>query len=565
MIKLNATKRGGAFSAFWDIPPNLGASLKRLIICVPGLNGSTAAWNPLLEKLLAEDAFQTAKVLRFDHECRWYSTAFATTQSMNLLAMIDSEWELHRSQGQPYDQIYILAHSIGAVFVRRAFLTALQHRKGREPSPWAKRVTRIVLFAGVNRGLFSSIDESERKTPCRLRRWLARGIIQILVELPTHFLVEDLLAGSDFVVNIRLSWIRVFSKLDRPPVVVQILGTEDGLVTEDDSIDLEQFPTGHRIDLAGADHASVVAIDDKDEARNDRYPLIRRAVLEDLHTSPNPSPPIDQPGTVVFVVHGIRASNSTWVREASLLLKARMPAARVVPATYWYFSALHFFLPLLRKRRTRWFKETYSYYLSRNPGATFHFIGHSNGTYLLGHSLKNLPDMHFARVILAGSVLPTNFNWRSRLGTQVQEIWNHRAQRDVPVAILCAALRGLGMKDIGTGGYDGFESIPEIHECCYHLGGHGAALEKLSLPSLIAHLVEKESPLCEPHQEALEWFSRISRASFMLPYLTLILIAALTYFGGAPVAQLLKISLLLSCVLIGGFLVAVVGIALEIM
>ena len=147
----------------------------------------------------------------------------------------------------------------------------------------------------------------------------------------------------------------------------------------------------------------------------------------------------------------------------------------------------------------------------------------------------------------------------------MQEIWNHRSQRDVPVAVLCAALRGLGMRDIGTAGYDGFETIPEIHECYYHSGGHSAALEKTSLPSLIAHLAEKESPLCEPHQEALEWFSLVSRASVLLPYIAALLIAVSTYYGGAPVAHWLNISLLASRLLIVGVLLAVLGIGLEIL
>ena len=41
------------------------------------------------------------------------------------------------------------------------------------------------------------------------------------------------------------------------------------------------------------------------------------------------------------------------------------------------------------------------------PAAEFYFAGHSNGTYILGESLRRIPRMQFARIYIAASVLPT--------------------------------------------------------------------------------------------------------------------------------------------------------------
>jgi hypothetical protein len=70
---------------------------------------------------------------------------------------------------------------------------------------------------------------------------------------------------------------------------------------------------------------------------------------------------------------------------------------------------LEFAIPWLREKKIRWFQDQYSSLLARYPRARFSFIGHSNGTYMLGHSLKRVPGMVFDRVTLVGSVLPREY------------------------------------------------------------------------------------------------------------------------------------------------------------
>ena len=90
--------------------------------------------------------------------------------------------------------------------------------------------------------------------------------------------------------------------------------------------------------------------------------------------------------------------------------------------------------------------------------------------------------MRFHRVILAASVLPRDYEWRTLFeNTQVQEVSNHRASRDVPVGIVCNLLRSLGTSDVGTAGFHGFlGGREEIKEVYYYDGGHSAPVERLA-------------------------------------------------------------------------------------
>ncbi|MCI3274941.1 alpha/beta fold hydrolase [Streptomyces cylindrosporus] len=145
-------------------------------------------------------------------------------------------------------------------------------RGGRHAQRWAEKVSRIVLFASLNRGIEVSFA----------RRWW----------LPVH----DLLCSSDFVTKLRISWIREINRQDHPPLVTQFLGTNDDLVTADDSKDIEEFPTGRQEFIRDATHA--------EPARPDKAP--DPAAVPEIGTSGK---------RVVMLLHGIRASNTTWVKQ----------------------------------------------------------------------------------------------------------------------------------------------------------------------------------------------------------------------------------------------------------
>src|SRR3712207_632309 len=214
------------------------------------------------------------------------------------------------------------------------------------------------------------------------------------------------------------------------------------------------MPGAMRIDVPGADHASLVDIDEDP----DRYAILHRALCGDLDPEALSGTGETTGTPVVVVLHGIRASRyARWVsRLTDQLTHGPLPPDVQRPdvraPSYGYFSAIDFALPFGRSRNLRRFLEWYGQvHLHQAPGAVRHFAGHSNGTYLLGRALDAVPAMYFDRVYLAGSVLPREYPWTRITGRgQVHEmVLNDRATCDTPVGWLCSALRGLGMRDVG--------------------------------------------------------------------------------------------------------------------
>ena len=145
----------------------------------------------------------------------------------------------------------------------------------------------------------------------------------------------------------------------------------------------------------------------------------------------------------------------------------------------------------------------------------------------LGSALKRLPGMKFKSVVLAGSVLPREFNWDTRIGHQVERVWNHRAHTDVPVAVLCGALHAFGMRDIGTAGYHGFQanSLPQVSECFYHKGGHAAAVQGNAVEWLVKAVLGCTERQCQTVTNENYWFGLVSRTAAKLPFLLIALAA----------------------------------------
>jgi alpha-beta hydrolase superfamily lysophospholipase len=448
---------------------------KRLVVLVPGIGGDTRLWQPLVDRIEKEPPFSQAQVtwLRFDHKTRWFGMGRLDSLGKRLNALVAAEWL--RSGG--YDDILLIGHSMGGLVVRQAYLLAAGGVADVSPSAWSARVSRIVLMASLNRG----IDLRTASWPERLMAYLAR-----VVPFVPHFTATDILRGSDFLTNLRIDWIRHFrtpAPASGAPTVIQVLGTSDGLVNADDSKDILAFPDGHYLEVPEANHRGVYRLDLTDDPEL-RYSVLRHAVLGDFASKAAAQE--DPVRRVVFLLHGIRASNvDGWVEGLEKRIKAREGARVVVRnPTYGYFSAARFALPSVRRKNIRVFQDWYTEELAKHPAAEFDIIAHSNGTYILGHSLLRTPGMRFTNVALAGSVLPQDFLQRFRnLERQVGRIRNDRANRDWPVALLCNALSGIRMKDVGTAGFSGFLG-GMTDEVAYYAGGHGEALKEERLDML---------------------------------------------------------------------------------
>ena len=138
--------------------------------------------------------------------------------------------------------------------------------------------------------------------------------------------------------------------------------------------------------------------------------------------------------------------------------------------------------------------------------------------------------MTFNRVVLVGSVLPEDFDWETIFRrAQVQSLRVDGSCYDWPVGWLCAALRSLGQKTIGTGGFVGFTGLAASRskrEFFWYMGDHGAPLHESNLPALANFAVtgQIDEPLGLRHV-SVKWFAVVSnflRRYSILPALVLI-------------------------------------------
>lgn len=496
-------------------------SPRRLVVYVPGISMAVSQWEPLVSKLRHEPDFTDTIWKGWDHGIGLFCTRSLMSKAAELCAVIDAEWRLAGG----FDEVILVGHSIGGILVRLSYLLASGCYRGEPASDWATRVPRIVLLAGVNRGL----DQS--KWRIRFYDLLTRFLG---VFIPGRFMAQELISGSESITDLRLSWINYMRSLppEQRPGVVQVLGTKDSLVTRRDSVDLEQFPNASHISVPGVNHRQLPLLQDG-PSPDMRYRFFRDAVLG--HAIPGRDPPLvaERQNHIVFVLHGIRAANRGWVQALEERVKASLPNSKVITPSYGYLSALEFAIPFLHRRPIRAFQQLYSDSVVENPGASFDFVGHSNGTYVLGQSLRALSAMKFDHVVLAGSVLPRDFEWRKLMSgnePQVKVLRNDCANADWPVGFLCSGLTGLWRRDVGTGGYEGFHHDDQrVFQYWFHEGGHGAALDDENLTSIANFLISGNESSKPPHlSNEKKGFGLLSRlAPWIFKLLLVSLIAVL--------------------------------------
>jgi hypothetical protein len=508
---------------------------KKLFFVVPGLRGTRRKWEPLLSRLKADPALSNGQQVRWEfwpHGVRPRSFGSARRTALNLRATINA---INTADG-PYDEIILVGHSLGAILIRDAYLLEAKayevdeggHPVDPEPGNWAKQVRRMILFASVCRGF-------NPEATLRLRLGVA---IARLCGFYGLMAASDLQQGAAYITNLRLAWIRYFRRLSETqtdPTVVQLLGTADTVVRRADSEDVEQFPNSALVDIPDASHDTLYRIDlAKDLDRI--YTLIRSVFIRDYRSPTADLAPRFRQQDIVFVLHGIRATNLGWVDETAEIIKAKYPGAIVRTPTYGFLSALHFFLPWVRRTRARWFQDQYGDLAAKYPDARFFFIGHSNATYMFGRSLARIPMIRFVRAYMAGSVLPSRYNWKECINRrQVQALRSDASAADWPVGLLCSALSFMG--DIGTGGFSGFQAAPiPLQEHRYYLGGHSKPLEdRRNLERIVDEVMTGTvQPPIGPLGTPKPWFAMLSRA---LAYVGPVVLAALIVWGAWEIYQ----------------------------
>ncbi|MCU1696099.1 MAG: hypothetical protein JWR34_2162 [Mycobacterium sp.] len=473
---------------------------RRLAVVVPNITDRFEKWEPLLTKLQELDGYDEAHChwARVQHGGGMWSRS-AAKLGRDVAAEIDEIWE---SQGG-FTSVVLVGHSLGGICVRHAYMTALGAFDDGDRRDWADHVERVILFASHNRGI-------------QLKWWMTPiDFVTRLIRPFRKWIGRDVIHGSAFILALRIAWMREINRQRIPPIITQILGSKDGLVTEDDSKDVESFPTGYQDIIRGATHSDVIEADPTDSS-NPRFALIRKAFERPQRELERETG--DEGQRIVILLHGIRSSNNGWPKTLEKYIQREWPGTDAIPATYGRFSAIQFMFPGTRRKFLPRLQDIYAEALATNPKATFHFIGHSNGTYLLGRSLDEVASMKFTRIALVGSVLPDDYEWADRLrNEQFEQLRNDRGASDVPVGFLCGALRGVGMTDVGTAGLNGF-SWPDDRkqEVYYYPGGHSKALTDGNLQQIAKFVMDGADTAPSPEtmvKDVTPWLAWIFNAA----------------------------------------------------
>ena len=398
---------------------------------------------------------------------------------------------------------------------------------------WSRRVDRIVLLGSPNGGF-------------RFRGFSWLRVLYALAVPFADFALEQVHSGRGYwVTNMRLRWLDVYRR--RPgdpdkahannqdleiedPLMVDVVGMADRLVTSDDMHDSLAISRSWRLEIADTDHAGLVDISDGSSRRwevisraiwgkaedqsddidaaftadgtaNDSMTVLSPGVDDGPTTNPDQTDEstADRAATsknVLFIFHGIRATaDDGWI--ATLRERLGMGMMVVAPDT-GFFSAWEFALPFTRNRKTHDFLETYAR-AARHHDPLLHIPGPLERHVHDGQKhAEKVPAVRFRSILLAGTVLEPSFDWqklvdRHQIGTydglsrsgenwKPGEVHNERVRVDFPVGII-AVLNGLKPwnRGVGPGGVIGFPNAPDVvrQDVKVYTGGHAGAFTGL--------------------------------------------------------------------------------------
>ena len=532
----------------------------RAVICGRAETGETAA---LPHADLIVPTFASPGAIRADGRLSFvgrirsiFSNLSCYELAWDLVCLIEAALDDRKKRdGREYERVILIGHSIGALIVRKAVVFA--HGKTEdaplEPAPaakpWASKIERVILFAAMNRGWKSN----QRLSYMPRYTWFALRFLDFLTRrLPVGKLIRGAKLGAPFVSDLRMQWLRLAQQDPSPlPATIQIRGTKDEVVTEDDSADLEAAGGFIYRTFRGGGHLSIVQLS---PLKHPAHAAWRKAFVEVL-TAPRaaiPGDPILRPlqpdksvERVVFIMHGIRDYGAWTTRVAGEV--TRLCPGKVVPLTpsYDYFPMGRFLLFGSRQRNVRWFMDEYTEAAALYPRDAFSFIGHSNGTSLVGSALRRYKTPVFDRIVCAGSVLPRKFPWDEFIiGKRVTAIQNYVATADWVVGFFPGffqwvsedVFRRQRVPDIGSAGHNGFTNgSARTHEIDYARGGHGAAIVPGNMVNLARFaLGEDVTSAMVPHvagEEDRSGFVDFFSKFCVLVWLIIVAILVVVIFG----------------------------------
>lgn len=526
-----------------------------LVVLVHGFNRGAKSMKGVSDAV--REVCPDADILRFDYNVHLFSNRRARQIADEMDGKLDDLQDARK-----YGKITLVGFSMGALLVRKAYVYGCgkiadspiadgARATRREPRDWAKRVNRLVLLAGMNRGW----NPQHRARYSLASYRLGVHVAWLLARLTrTGLLIRDAMRGEPFVANLRLQWLEVMRSASSlgitPPRVIQFLGDCDDVVTMNDSRDVTVSRDFIWVAVNNTTHAEMI------ELGNEGTPLERKkkiqlafggeATLERLRRS-NPTVTLDEDQsvkTVVFVLHGIRDMGE-WtsnfeapLQEAYLAKHTAGEKLYVHRASYGYFAMGPFLLWADRQKNVRWFMDEVTELKARFPNLEeIHFIGHSNGTYILASALEKYVTLKVENVVLAGSVVRRDFPWSDFAG-RVKQVRNYVGSEDLVVGWFPNLFELPGFRwlnrDLGSAGFNGFTDgfvIPT--ETRFIRGGHGAALVKENIGSIVAFIIHgkrtDEPSICVEKQPAACALSSNMCWAVWLVLIALILIGGINF------------------------------------
>lgn len=390
-------------------------------------------------------------------------------------------------------------------------------------------------------------------------------------------MIERIRSGRPFISDLRLQWVVMRHRHRRErteaPLTVQLLGSVDDLVSPEDNVDSVAGADFVYLDVPHTGHLNIVFLDparsadrpgdDREKrasnARRRQAVVTRRntvvaALAENGESLRRRSvTPFDTPfgqtnekiDRIVFVIHGIR-DLGYWthkiarrVRDCGRRQKTPLLYATET-STYGYFAMLPFLLLRRREDKVAWLMDRYVEAKARYPKATFSFVGHSNGTWLLAAALRMHRGCRFEHVAFAGSVVPTGFVWQHFLDAagkhagQVRKVCNFVASGDLVVALFPKAFERLGSDHLGSAGHDGFKGSA-VRNIRFVRGGHGAALAEEVWEAIARFTVTGDPGEIPPHCLADERKCWVRLLGCLAPFPLIAIVGVVAALGAALV------------------------------
>jgi len=205
-----------------------------------------------------DEARPDADILLVKYPASLFSNADCNEIAERLCQTIHEVWKTGK-----YNGVELVGYSMGALLARKAYVYGMGRTEDLDSDPnapyfvrdsldWAKNTNRLVLLAGMNRGWTT---RSRPDGMGRLRMWQFKLGKAVGVLTGTAKLIRQCEAGQPFVANLRMQWLE--AQKTRSPVVVQLLGDEDDIVTREDERDIAVSKGFVWVQLSGTGHENA--------------------------------------------------------------------------------------------------------------------------------------------------------------------------------------------------------------------------------------------------------------------------------------------------------------------